>query len=95
MEQTQNNMSEDKLGRQPNREEDSEPNKIIKAEDPDWRPIKYRVEDGKKIIILGNFEMTAEEFMAMARTSLSQTEREEVEQRRCETFPSETLQRIE
>lgn len=67
----------------------------IQDEDPNWRPTKYRIENGKKILILGKYEMTAEEFIAMAKSVMSQEEIDKVESGNCECPPDEMPQKID
>ena len=86
---------EDKRERDFTTEEDPESKKIIKVEDPNWCPIKYKVRDGKKILILGNFEMTAEEFKEMVMAELSEEELEVIKQHRYEVTSDDAMQYVE
>ena len=94
-EEKDDNMFENHSKQHLDHAEGPEPTNFVKPEDPNWRPVKYRIENGKKIIILGDFEMTAEEFIKMVRSTLTQKELDEVEQGRFKASPGEELQRVE
>lgn len=69
--------------------EDSDLSKKLEEENSGWHPVRYRIKDGKKFLVLGDYEMSTEEFIEMARPTMNQEEIEEVEQGRCGIDPDE------
>lgn len=65
--------------RKEDRGEDPDTMKKMEAEGPNWRPVKLRMKDGEKFIILGDYEMSREEFLTMAKHSMKKEEIEKVE----------------
>ena len=82
------NADEEKL------KEELQLEKKYKTEEQQERLLKYRIKDGKKILILGSVEVSAEEFVRMAEDLMTPQDREELNNGKLPVLGSETFQLI-